>query len=221
VLDYVRDGYLPDALVNFIASLGWNDGTEQEIFSRDELIEKFSLKKVQRSSARFDEQRLQWMNGQYIRALSLDELYKRVGSFWPTEAKTATEGYKRAVLSLVQDRLKTLAELPLLSSYFFAEPRPDWTMIETNKQLKKLEKTELISLLKTAHDTLEETDFNEENLTETLNRLLETTGQKPAVLFGLLRLALTWAPFSPGLAETMAVLGKEKSLARIQRLLAS
>lgn len=222
VLDYIRDGYLPEALVNFIASLGWNDSTEQEIFSRDELIQKFSLEKVQHSGARFDEQRLQWMNGQHIRSLSPDQLMARVEqpqTFWPSEAARTNETYKRSVLALVQDRLKTLADLPLLSRYFFAEPEPDWTMVENNKQLKKLEKTELLALLKTAHNELEKTDFNPEVLTITLNSLLETTAQKPAVLFGILRLALTWAPFSPGLAETMAVLGKEKTLSRIQRVI--
>jgi glutamyl-tRNA synthetase len=78
VLDYMREGYLPEALVNFIASLGWNDGTEQEIFSREELIEKFSLERVQRSGARFDEQRLLWMNGAWIRALDIDTIYTLV-----------------------------------------------------------------------------------------------------------------------------------------------
>ncbi len=67
VLEYLREGYLPEALVNFIATLGWNDGTEQEVFTTEELIKKFSLDRVQRSGARFDEQRLLWMNGAHIR----------------------------------------------------------------------------------------------------------------------------------------------------------
>ena len=72
ILDYAKDGYLPEAMINFLATLGWNDGTEQEIFSRAELIESFSLDRVQKSPARFDEQRLLWLNGQHIRQLSLD-----------------------------------------------------------------------------------------------------------------------------------------------------
>lgn len=216
VLDYLKDGIVQEALVNFIASLGWNDGTEQEVFTVEELIKKFSLEKVQRSGARFDEQRLTWMNGEWIRRLSIDELMNRVEAFWPEEAKSADDEFKKQVLVLAQDRLKTLADLPLLTRYFFAEPVPDWGMIDTNKQLKKVEKVELKNLLRRTADALEQVDFTEEALAAALNHLLEETQQKPAVLFGMIRLALTWAPFSPGLAETMTVLGKETTLRRIR-----
>jgi len=129
VLDYNREGYLPDAMVNFIASLGWNDGTEQEIFSRKELIEKFSLDHVQRSGARFDERRLLWMNGHYIRELSVDELYVKVANFWPAEAAGSDDAYKKQVLSLVQERLKYFAELPELTKFFFIDLPVDPSLI--------------------------------------------------------------------------------------------
>lgn len=219
VLDYLKDGITPEALVNFIASLGWNDGTEQEIFSREELIEKFSLDRVQRSGARFDEQRLVWMNGQWIRRLEIDDLYERATEFWPENAKNATKERKKQILALVQDRMKTLTDLPLLTGYFFEEPTLNWEMVAANKQLKKVDKAELKELLAAAHRALEKTDFTETNLTATLNDLLVTTNQKPAVLFGLIRLGLTWAPFSPGLAETMTVLGKETTLARLEKVI--
>lgn len=216
VLDYIRDGIVPEALLNFIASLGWNDGTEQEIFSKDELIQKFTLDRVQRSGARFDEQRLVWMNGQWIRNLSLDDLYGRVAGFWPESAKTADEARKKNVLALVQDRLKTLKDLPVMTEYFFAAPTPDLELITGNKQLKKLSSEELVSLLTAAKTAFETADFTPESLQETLNQLLETTGQKPGVLFSLIRVAVSWAPFSPALNDTLAALGKEESLARIQ-----
>jgi glutamyl-tRNA synthetase len=215
VLDYVRDGILPEALVNFIASLGWNDGTEQEIFSREELIEKFSLDRVQKSGARFDEQRLLWMNGQWIRRLEIDDLYDRVANFWPESAQDVSAERKKQILGLVQDRMKTLKDLPTLTNFFFEEPSPNWQMVEDNKQLKKIEKEELKNLLKKASTTFETAEFTEENLTNVLNELLVETGQKPGILFSLIRLSLTWAPFSPGLAETMALLGKETTLKRI------
>ena len=218
VLDYIREGILPEALVNFIASLGWNDGTEQEVFSRDELIAKFTLDRVQRSGARFDEQRLIWLNGQWIRRLELDDLYQRVVSFWPDTAKGADESLKKQVLGLVQDRLKTLADLPLMTNYFFEEPTPDWSMIETNKQLKKLEKNEIQNLLEQSAGALEASDFTPDAIQATLNQLLETTGQKPAVLFSLIRLAVSWAPFSPALNETLAVLSKEVTLKRLMEV---
>jgi glutamyl-tRNA synthetase len=221
VQEYKDDGYLPEAMINFLASMGWNDGTEQEIFSRDELIEKFSLDRVQRSGARFDEQRLLWLNGQWIRRLSLDDLSGRVTEFWSDSAKRASDSQRTRVLSLVQDRLKTLADLPLLSSYFFEEPTPDWTMVSDNKQLKKLSRDDIVALLSSAKEALATAEFTPEAIQETLNQLLETTGQKPGILFSLIRLAVSWAPFSPALNDTLAALGKDTVLARIDTALAS
>ena len=218
VLDYLKDGFLPETMVNFIASLGWNDGTEQEIFTVAELIEKFSLNRVQKSGARFDEKRLEWMNGQHIRLLSLDDLYGRVTDFWPASATTASEPLKKHVLELVQDRLKTLKDLAILTDYFFVEPTTDWSMIDDNKQLSKLSKEELKNLLQASFDALnrlDSADFTPQAVQETLNQLLVTTGQKPGILFSLIRTVISWAPFSPALDHTLSVLGKDVSLARI------
>lgn len=220
-LEYLSDGILPETLVNFIASLGWNDGTEQEIFSREELIEKFSLDRVQRSGARFDEKRLTWMNGQWIRQLELDDLYGRVADFWPKSATNADENYKRQVLSIVQDRLKTLSEMPLLTSYFFEEPAPNWDMLSDNKQLKKLETADIRHLLEQAAAALNTSSFDSASLQDTLNQLLETTGQKPGILFSLIRFAVSWAPFSPALPETLSTLGKQTVLRRLETALAA
>jgi glutamyl-tRNA synthetase len=219
VEEYKNDGILPEAMLNFLASMGWNDGTEQEVFSREELIEKFSLERVQRSGARFDEQRLLWLNGQWIRRLTLEDLYERVKDFWPESAKNASETQKREVLLLVQDRLKTLKDLPTLASYFFEEPLPNWQMLEDNKQFKKLEKEQLTSLLTQAKEALEASEFNPDAIQDTLNLLLESTGQKPGILFSLIRLSVSWAPFSPALNDTLSVLGKETTLARLQKAL--
>lgn len=221
VLDYIREGFLPETMINFIASLGWNDGTEQEIFTADELIAKFSLDRIQRSGARFDEQRLLWLNGQHIRMLSLDELSSRVADFWPESAHGADESYELQVLALVQERLKTLRDLPIITDYFFTEPTPDWSMADSNKQLKKLSREEQTTLLTQAVETLETSDFTPEAIQETLNQLLETTGQKPGILFSLIRLAVSWAPFSPALPDTLAVLGKDKALSRLKSAIAA
>lgn len=216
VLDYVRDGYLPEALVSFIATLGWNDGTTQEVFTRDELIEKFSLERVQRSGARFDERRLNWVNGHFIRQTPLDDLYKKTKSYWPEEAKSFDDDYKMRVLKTVQERLKYLAELPDLTRFFFIDLPIDMNLIENSKQLKKIEKSRLKELLELAKNSLEDSDFSEEDLQNRLNKLLEETGEKPAVLFSIIRIATTWAPSSPQLNQTLAVLGKEKTLQRIK-----
>ncbi len=221
LLDYAREGFLPETLLSFIATLGWNDGTEQEVFTRDELIEKFSLDRVQHSGARFDEKRLLWMNGQFIRQLSADDLWDRVADFWPDTANTADHEFKQRVLSLAQDRLKTLCDLPTLTSYFFAEPEPNWQMISDNKQLGKLDHARHIELLGLAKTVLETTDFSADALQESLNNLLEQTGEKPGTLFSLIRFAITWAPFSPALPETMEVLGREHTLQRLQKAIDS
>lgn len=221
VLDYIREGFLTEALINFIASLGWNDGTEQEVFSRDELIKKFSLSKVQKSGARFDEQRLIWLNGHYIRQIPVDNLYELSKDFWPHSADNQTEQYKKKVLGLIKDRLKYLAEIPKLTEFFFEDLPVDLNLIDKSKQLSKFSRAELQSLLEKSKQRLEQSDFSAEDLTETLNKLLQETGQKPAVLFSLIRVATTWAPASPGLAETLNLLGKEKSLARLDAALAA
>jgi len=216
VLEYLDEGYLAEAMINFIASMGWNDGTEQEIFSSDELIAKFSLSRVQHSGARFDEQRLLWMNGQWIRKLSLDDLFNRVTNFWPESVGTVGDDFKKQVLGLVQDRLKTLADLPIMTSYFFAEPTPDLAMIQTNKQLSGLTNEEIISLLNSAKQALDGSQYDATSLQDTLNKLLETTGQKPGILFSLIRLAVSWAPFSPALNDTLAAIGHDKVQSRLQ-----
>ncbi|MDB5164646.1 MAG: gltX [Candidatus Saccharibacteria bacterium] len=216
VLDYIRDGYLPDALVNFIASLGWNDGTEQEIFSRDELIAKFSLEHVHTSGASFDERRLEWMNGSYIRALPLDDLLNKVADYWPEEVSDYPAEYKKQVLGLVQERLKYFSELPELTRFFFIDLPVNPELISSHKHLKKLSIDELRDLLQQAQASLEASDFSLQDLTDRLNNLLEKTGQKPAVLFSLIRIATTQSPASPGLADSLAVLGKETSLRRVK-----
>jgi glutamyl/glutaminyl-tRNA synthetase len=217
ILDYRDEGYLPEAMLNFLASLGWNDGTEQEVFTVSELIEKFSLDRIQKSGARFDERRLLWLNGAHIRNLSLDDLYEKVTNYWPEEAKDFPEEYKKSVLGLLQERLKIFSELPELSRYFFVDLPVNPELISTHKQLKKLPTDELKSLLQISLDQLNKTDdWTAESIQNTLNDLLENSGKKPAELFSLIRIATTQSPSSPGLAETLELLGKEKSLVRLE-----
>ncbi len=215
VLDYIRDGYLPEALVSFIATLGWNDGTEQEVFSRDELVKKFSLDRVQKSGARFDEQRLRWVNGSFIRAMDTDELYTLTADYWPKSASDAPEPYKQQVLGQIQERLKFLSEIPELTNFFFEDLPVNLDLISSHKQLKKLDKQELVNLLEQTLAALAESDFSIKDLNEKLNGLLEKSNQKPAVLFSLIRVATTWAQSSPALAESLNILGKDLTLNRI------
>lgn len=217
VLDFLNEGFLPDAMISFIATLGWNDGTEQEVFTRDELIAKFSLSRVGRSGAQFDQRRLLWTNGHFIRALDINAIYTLCQDYWPEVANKADEPYKKQVLGLVQERIKYLAELPELTNFFFEEPTINLELITSNKQLKKLEPTYLKELLEQSLHSLSASDFTSQDLQDRLNILLEEAGEKPAVLFSIIRLAVTWSPASPGLADTLAVLNKSVSLERINK----
>ncbi len=145
-----------------------------------------------------------------------EDLYHHVANFWPAESKNCDEKYKKQVLGLVQERLKYFSELPDLTRFFFVDLPVNKSLIENHKQLKKLSPANLVELLKAASKKLSGSDFSAQDLSKKLNELIEETGQKPAVLFSIIRIATTWSPASPGLAETMCVLGKEKSLARIK-----
>ena len=220
--EYRNDGVLPEAMLNYLACLGWNDGTEQEIYTKDELIARFSLPRIQNSGARYDETKLLWVNGQWIRKIADEQgiaaLYARTEGFWPESAAAYDDVYKQNVLGIIYDRLKVLSDLREMTTYFFADPAIDLAMLTENKFLKKLSEEEISTLLQTSVRALETLDdWNPDTLQVALNQLLETTGKKPAELFSAIRLALSFAPFSPALHLTMSVLGKETSLARLNR----
>ncbi len=220
VTEYRDDGILAEAMLNYLACLGWNDGTEQEIYNKEELIDKFSLDRIQNSGARYDETKLLWMNGQWIRKIFDEQgakaLYDRTVDFWPETAANHKEEYRLQVLSIIYDRLKTLSDLREMTAYFFSDPEIDLDMLTHNKFLKKLSEAELESLLKQSVAKLSQIkDWTADNLQEVLNELLAETGKKPAELFSLIRLALSYAPFSPALNLTMEVLGRDLTLARL------
>lgn len=225
VTEYRSDGVLPEALLNYLACLGWNDGTEKEIYSKEELIKAFSLDRVQNSGARFDEVKISWYNGQWIRKIftenGVDALYTRTIDFWPKESENFSDDYKKRVLSIIYDRLKVLSDLKEMTSYFFSDPKITLDLVLKNKFLKKLSETELANLLELSVSELEkinEKDWTEEALKDSLNSLLEKSMKKPAELFSLIRLAVSFAPFSPALNLTLAVLGRDASLARLRAL---
>lgn len=224
VTEYRADGILPEAMLNYLACLGWNDGTEQEIYTKAELIDKFSLNRIQSSGARYDETKLLWMNGVWIRKIfteqGTDALLKRTADFWPAGAQSATDTYKKQVLEIIYDRLKTLSDLREMTAYFFAEPEVNLELLFSNKFLKKFESAELKSLLQLTLDQLSTLpNWNADTLQDALNNLLAKTGKKPAELFSLIRIAVSFAPFSPALNLTLSVLGRERTLKRLSRVI--
>lgn len=210
-LEYRDAGYLPEAIVNYLASLGFNDGTTQEVYTRDELINAFSLDRIQSSPAVFDGSRLDWMSGLYIRQLSIDELAGRAKPFWPKSAEGASNSYKLRVLGLVQERLKFLAELGELTEFFFVEPKVDPNLLP--KQLGTSRQKQLLALIV---NELERSDFSEADIERRLRGLVSSEQIKPGHLFGLIRVAITGQTAAPGLFETLATLGKQESLKRLR-----
>lgn len=206
-LEYRDLGYLPEALVNFLATLGWNDGTTQELFTVQELQQKFALERLQSSPAVFDQQRLNWMNGHYIRRLELDQLAEVADDFWPEAAAGVEANYKHQVLGLVHERLKYLRELPELTWFFFSEPQDYPQQLDT--QAAEAWLPEVIK-------TLEASDFSEADLEERLRGLAARLEVKPGKLFQLIRISITGQTVAPGLFETLHVLGRETVLARLQ-----
>lgn len=220
VTEYRDDGILAEAMLNYLACLGWNDGTEQEIYTKEELIEKFSVERIQNSGARYDETKLMWVNGQWIRKIFDEQgaraLHERTIGFWPEEAAAYSEEYRIQVLSIIYDRLKTLSDLREMTRYFFVEPEINVELLTGNKFLKKMSEAEIEGLLKTAIAKLSSVaEWNADNLQVALNELLAETEKKPAELFSLIRIAVSFAPFSPALNLTLEVLGREVSLARL------
>ncbi|MCL2371346.1 glutamate--tRNA ligase [Candidatus Saccharibacteria bacterium] len=216
VQEYRNEGFLPEAMLNFLVMLGWNDGTTTDIFSLDDMVDKFELSRVQRAGARFDEKRLLWLNGQWIRRLDIAKLFDYAKDFWGENGKKSTDERRMEVLEAVQERLKTLGDIPALTEYFFARPEIDLAMITENKFISKLTRDEQVNLLEVAILKLEAIDWNTDALQEALNELLTETARKPAELFSLLRIAVSFAPFSPELPRTFAVLGKDESIARLK-----
>ncbi len=212
VSEYRKKGYLPEALVNFMALLGWNPDTEKEIFSMKELIKEFSLEKVQKSGAVFSIQRLDYLNGVYIRQLSAKRLSELCEPYLPK----AEPKYLEKVVSVYQERLKKLSEITELTDFFFKNVLKynkellrwkDMTNEEINNALDKLEK--ILSKIR-------EGDWQKENLEKVLMPEAEKIGDRGKLLWPL-RVALSGKEASAGPFEIAEILGKEKTLARIKQ----
>jgi len=213
VHDFRREGYLPQAMVNFLARVGWSYDDKTEFFTRQELIEKFDLEGVNKSPAAFSYDKLDWMNGTYIRQLELDDLAERLLPFL-TGADPATV---RRIAPLVQERLKKLAEAVEWTDFFFIAE------LDYDPQLligKKMTAEESLAALAKARETLASLPaFDEETLEPALRALTEEMGLKMRQLFGIIRVAVTGKKVAPPLFGTLAILGREKVLQRLDKAL--
>jgi len=220
VSEYISEGYTPEALMNFLALIGWNDGTEKEFYSKDELIQAFELSRVQKSGAQFDPVKLEWMNGVHIRAMSIDELYDRSNEWWHPAAENYPVEYKKEVLRLNRERLKKLSELSGLTWYFFKDPSQTDELKALMLSESGLEQSVAGSYIEEVAEISSNTDFSEIALHDQIYALCEPLNTKPAVLFKLIRIALVGGKNAPGLFETMHALGRETTLRRLNSALA-
>ncbi len=214
VLDYKSKGYLPQALLNFLAMLGWNDGTTQEIFSPQELIDKFSIDRIQKSPAVFDIARLGWLNGEYLRnKLTEAELVEGIKPYVPAQWLDDMDYFKR-VLELDRERIKRFDEASYIMEIFFNTPKVDMALL-CKKDTQQLVKLWLKSTITALGDCQPYHDAVEATLRGLCDKLDVSAGR----LFYVLRVALTGRTEAPGLFDIIITLGKGESIKRLQALL--
>jgi glutamyl-tRNA synthetase len=218
ILDYRDMGYLPQTMLNFLSLIGWSLDDKTEIMSRQELIDNFSLERIGKTGAIFNKDKLDWMNGVYIRRLTADEFFEAAQPYLMDnleagKAVIAEESYVRSVLPLVQERAKTLVEVVELTGFFFIE---DLTYDAGLLIGKNMDRAATARALKAAQDKLEPLKaFDAGSLEAVLRPLAPELGLKTGQLFGVLRVAVTGRTAAPPLFDTMAVLGRERCMRRI------
>jgi glutamyl-tRNA synthetase len=228
LLDYRDAGYLPEAVVNFLVLLGWSYDDKSEFFTLDELVRVFDFHRIGTSPSIFDKARLDWFNGHYIRALSPAQLTEAALPFLraglPAEARDVDRAYAEQVLALDQERIKTLADVPALTSFFFVD-QPEYDaglLLGKNLDAERAGQTvrELVAVFAGVDD------WTHETLLATLDRFVVEHGfirtkadgtQVPdrGPVFMLVRVAVSGRKETPGLPEMLEVLGKARTLKRL------
>jgi glutamyl-tRNA synthetase len=214
-------GYLPAAVRNYLALLGWGTQDDTTLMSTEQLIERFDLTRVGRSAAIFDEQKLRWMNGRFMRELPLDEYERRLADHLALNDPEAAERFelapperRRAACAIVREKAQTLDEVWRLVRFLFEEPVDDpeaWERIMT---------PEARPLLASALEALQQSaGFEPAGIEQALREVVERHGVKPKQVFQPIRVAITGTTVSPGIFESLAALGREETIARIERAL--
>jgi len=221
ILEYRNSGFLPEALNNYLTLLGWYPGENQEILSKNETIKKFNLKGLNDSPAIFDQEKLKWMNGVYIRQYSTEflakifhqELEKKLPN---TVKRPLNKGVLEKIVPLVKDRLKTINDLMEYVDFFFIVPN------QTNQTLiqKGVSKEETIMILQKTLSVIEKPEvsqnFETENIEKHLRNLMGTFQLKPRQTLGTVRSALTGKEVAPPLFDTLSIIGYEECIKRIK-----
>lgn len=202
---YLKEGYLPRAVLNYLSLMGWSHPKQKEVFTMDEFIQVFDLKDMQPVGPVFDMTKLEWMSGQHIRLLDVTDLKERISGF-------LKEGYDKEIIEktipLVRERIKKLSDYLPLSEFFFKPPKKYEITISSQKKL-----------LKIIHDELSKIkEWKTDKIGEHLQKLAEIVGIKPSDFFMILRVAITGKKISPPLNESLEILGKKEVLIRLNRL---
>lgn len=218
-LEYREQGYLPDAMVNFLALLGWSLDDKTEIIPRAELVRHFSIERISKSGAVFDMDKLNWLNGEYLRNMPADELADALLDYWgnyPAQGIPASpdRDYLLRIVPVIQDRLKTLADAAPLVPFFFTQD----AAYETDELVqKKMDAAGTRVAMEATLSSLDAVDsFDTASLEAALRPLAETLDIKVGQLLGSLRVALTGLRVSPPLFESMEILGRERTLGAIR-----
>ena len=202
-----EQGYLPEAVRNYLTLLGWGDEDDETIIPTDELVRRFRIERVSRNPARFDEQKLRWMNGRYMRELGTEEITRRL------EDLTGRTGLHDAV-AISEEKIQTLADFWPLAGFIFDGPADDPSARE--KWLSDGGR-EVLADARAALASAE--PFDPEHIEDALRQVVDARGAKPRDVFQPVRVALAGTTVSPGIFETLAVLGRDESLSRIDAAL--
>ncbi len=227
VADYIAQGFVKEALVNYFAFLGWSPGTEEEVFSLAELEQRFDIANVQKGGARFDRSRLEWVNGQWIRRLADDDLVERLLPYLETAAanrqidRVPAEDELRALLPIVRERLPTLAAIVDLMGFLWVDELAIDPALVVPKRWDASTTAAGLQAARerlAAHETL---TWEADELEPPLRELADARGWKAGDLFMALRVATTGRTATPPLFDTLVAIGPERTLARIDAAIAS
>ena len=207
VEEFRKEGYYAPAVLNYLALLGWSYDDRRELFTREELVELFSLDRVGASPAVFDYQKLKHLNGVYLRALTRDEYAQVLGAYVREQGYDWDEQLVRRAAPLVQEKIATLGEFPEFAGFLFEPVEPDRALVDGSGPLLQEARTILAKL----------EPFEAARIEESLRALAERLGLKPREAFQPIRVAVTGSKVSPGLFESIELLGRDETLARLAR----
>jgi glutamyl-tRNA synthetase len=221
VSDYISEGFVHEGLVNYLALLGWSTGTDEDVLSMDELIARFSLDHVQKGGARFDRERLLWLNGQWIRRLAPDDLVDRLRPFLEADAvagriaRMPADDEIRPLVPLIQERLPVLGSVGEVAGFLFADRVELDPALLVPKRWGPQTTGEALRAARAVIAAAGEVSFEAEELEPPLRALAEERGWKAGDLFMAIRVAITGRTATPPLFDTMVALGPGRTLARL------